>query len=170
MALLQLPPDEAWALGELLRRPAGAEEFRRAQALVWLHQGRSALDVAELLGVRRQTIYNWVERFEARRGLDLQARLCDAPRGGRPLTAQGVIDPLIEAVIDHDPRRYGYRATSWTATLLCRYLEESHGRVTSERSVRRVLAQLDLRWKRPRHALANRSPTWRQAKGGSNAA
>lgn len=170
MALLQLPPDEARALGELLRHSPPAEELRRAQALLWLHQGRTALDVAELLGVRRQTVYNWVERFDERRGLDLHARLRDAPRGGRPPTAQGVIDPLLEAVIDRDPRRYGYRATSWTAALLRRYLEEAHGLETSQRSVSRVLARLGLRWKRPRHALANRSATWRQSKGGSNAA
>src|SRR5947209_7384321 len=100
MALFQLPPDEAWALGELLRHSPPAEELCRAQALLWLHQGRTALDVAALLDVRRQTVYNWVERFDERRGLDLQARLRDAPRNGRPPTAQGIIDPLIEAVID----------------------------------------------------------------------
>jgi transposase len=54
--------------------------------------------------------------------------------------------------------------------LLRRYLWEAHGLETSPRSIGRALARLGLRWKRPRHELANRSPTWRQAKGGSNAA
>lgn len=170
MTLIQLLPGEVQSLHELLHQRPAAEELSRAQALLWLQQGRSALEVAELLGVRRQTVYNWVRRFTERRGQDLHQRLQDAPRDGRPPTAQGIIDPLIEAVFDHDPRRYGYRATVWTTTLLCRYLREVHGLEPSPRSVGRALARLGLRWKRPRHELANRSPTWRQAKGGSNAA
>jgi transposase len=170
MALIRLSSGDAQALDELLRQTPPAEELFRAQALLWLHQGRSALEVAELLGVRRQTVYNWVERFEERQGLDLRQRLQDAPRGGRPPTAQGIIDPLLQAALDHDPRYYGYRATVWTAPLLRQHLQEAHGLETSRRSVSRALARLGLRWKRPRHALANRAPTWRQAKGGSNAA
>jgi transposase len=170
MVLLQLPPDETRALHELLRHTPSAEELRRVQALLRLHQGRPALEVADLLGVRRQTVHNWVQRFQQRQGLDLHQRLRDAPRSGRPPTAQGVIDPLIEAVIDHDPRRYGYRATSWTAPLLRSYLQDVQGVATSQRSVSRILADLGIRWKRPRHELALRSPTWRQSKGGSSAA
>ena len=41
------------------------------------------------------------------------------------------ICPLIDAVIDDDPRDYGYRATVWTAPLLQRSLEEAHGIETS---------------------------------------
>ena len=52
--------------------------------------------------------------------------MLDAPRSGRPPTALGIIDPLIEAVIEADPRDYGYHATGWTAPLLQRYLEEVH--------------------------------------------
>jgi transposase len=170
MAIIQLPPDETRALQELLRHKPSAVAIRRIQALLWLQQGRSAPEVAQLLGVRRQTVYNWVRCFQQRQGLDLHQRLQDAPRSGRPPTAQGVIDPLLEEAIDQPPRRYGYRATTWTAPLLVVYLEEVHGVATSQRSVSRVLARLGIRWKRPRHQLANRSPTWRQAKGGSNAA
>jgi transposase len=170
MFSLRLRPNQARALTGLLRSTGSAEELRRAQALVWLHHGRPVNHVADLLRTSRQTVYNWVARFHERCGLPLPARLRDAPRPGRPPTARGVIDPLIEAVIDHDPRRYGYRATAWTTALLRRYLEDAHGLGTSRRSVSRALTRLGLRWKRPRHDLANRSPTWRQAKGGSNAA
>jgi transposase len=51
-----------------------------------------------------------------------------------------------------------------------RYLEDHHEVKVSRQTVRRALARLDLRWKRPRHQLARRSDTWRQSKGGSNAA
>jgi len=45
-------------------------------------------------------------------------RLSDAARSGRPPTALEIIDPLIELVIDLDPRLLDYNSTVWTADLL----------------------------------------------------
>ena len=143
-----------------------AKERCRAQALLWLAEGQSPEEVAELLRVTRQTIYNWVDRFRAREGLDLRARLLDAPRTGRPPTALGIIDPLIAEVIDKDPRESGYRSTTWTAALLRQDLKRAHGIEISRKSVGLAIARLRIRWKRPRHQLALRPETWRQSKGG----
>ncbi len=143
-----------------------AKERSRAQALLWLAEGEPVEQVAELLQVSRQTVYNWVERFRQREGLDLRARLLDAPRPGRPPTALGVIDPVIEAVIDQDPRELGYHSTVWTATLLLQHLKRDHGIEVSRKSIGLALTRLGIRWKRPRHQLALRPETWRQSKGG----
>jgi transposase len=170
MAPFQLHPWERRRLLQLLERTHDATQLRRAQGLLWLHDGQSVTAVADLLLVSRQTVYNWVESFRDRSDLDVADRLLDAPRSGRPATALGIIDPLIDAVIDDDPRDYGYRATVWTAPLLQRYLEAVHGIETSPKSVRRAIARLAIRWKRPRHRLGLRPETWRQAKGGSKTA
>jgi transposase len=170
MAPIQLHPWERRRLLQLLDQTHDATQLRRAQGLLWLHDGQPITVVADLLLVSRQTVYNWVESFRDRTDLDVADRLLDAPRSGRPATALGIIDPLIDAVIDGDPRDYGYRATVWTAPLLQRYLEEVHGIETSRKSVRRAIARLDIRWKRPRHRLGLRPQTWRQAKGGSRMA
>jgi transposase len=166
MTLLTLTKRERIALEDVLAHAATAREHSRAQALGWLATGASVEEVAERLAVSRRTVYNWVHHFEQRADLELSDRLADAPRSGRPPTALGIIDPWIEEVIDQDPRSFGYRSTVWTAPLLQRYLEDSHGIQVSRQSVSRAIARLDLRWKRPRHALANRPDTWRQAKGG----
>jgi transposase len=142
-----------------------AKEWCRAQALLWLADGQSADEVAELLHVSRQSVYNWADRFRQREGLDLRARLQDAPRSGRPPTALGIIDPLIAGVIDVDPRELGYRSTNWTAALLVRYRKRTHGIEVSRRSVGLAIDRLGIRWKRPRHELALRPETWRQSKG-----
>jgi transposase len=126
--------------------------------------------VADRLSVTRQTVYNWASRFQERETLAVEARLAAAVRCGRPGTAQGVIDPLIDEVIDLDPRAFGYRSTVWTAMLLVHYLRHGHGLVGSDDSVRLAIRRLRIRWKRPRHQLALRPNTWRQANGGSNAA
>ena len=153
-------------LDHLMTHTPLAKERSRAQALLWLAEGESVEQVAELLQVSRQTVYNWVERFRQREGLDLRARLLDAPRPGRPPTALGVIDSLIEAVIDQDPRELGYHSTVWTATLLLQHLKRAHGIEVSRKSISLALARLGIRWKRPRHQLALRPETWRQSKGG----
>jgi transposase len=97
-------------------------------------------------------------------------RLADAHRSGRPVSAKGIIDPLIDAVIDSDPRDYSYNSTVWTAPLLRRYLSQHHQQEVSVRSISYALERLGINWKHPRHTLGRRDPHWRQAKGGSNAA
>jgi transposase len=152
-------------LRELIAANPQTPVLRRAQALLWLAQGDSPYEVAERLRVSRQTLYNWARRFHDRGGRELRGRLADAPRSGRPCTAQGVIEPFLDAVIEDDPRDWGYRATVWTAPLLQRYLGEVQGITVARRSVGAALDRLGLRWKRPRHRLALRPATWRQAKG-----
>jgi transposase len=142
------------------------KELLRAQALLWLDEGDAVEEVAQRLLVSRQTVYNWVLRFQLRSDQDLLARLQDAHREGRPPTALGIIDPLVAEVIDTDPRLYGYRHTIWTAPLLRHYLQQVHGISICRKSVSLAIARLGLRWKRPRHVLARRPDTWRYAKGG----
>jgi transposase len=166
MTLITLTPKERQALEALAAQTAQARDLRRAQALLWLEQGEAVQAIADRLGVSRQTLYNWVTRFESRRTLGLAARLADAPRSGRPRTAYGVIDPLIDEVIERDPREFEYRSTAWTAPLLVEYLQDTHEIEVSCDSVRFAIRRLDIRWKRPRHTLALRAATWRQAKGG----
>lgn len=143
-----------------------ADELRRAQALLWLDDGESAQEVAQRLGITRQSVYNWTTRFEMRSNLNMSARLLDDPRSGRPRTACGVIDPIIVQIIQSDPGEFGFRSTVWTAPLLKQYLLEERDIVVSRQSVSLAIKRLEIRWKRPRHNLALRSTTWRQAKGG----
>jgi transposase len=170
MASFHLSDHERRELQGLLSSGSLAKDYCRVQALLWLAAGEPVDRIACVLGVGRRTVYYWAERFEARRGLDLLARLADGPRSGRPPTAAGIIDPLIAAVIDQDPRQWGYRSTGWTSALLRQYLEEVHHLTVSRRSISRALDRLGIRWKRPRHQLALRPDTWRQSKGGSNEA
>lgn len=153
---------------EVAKHAAEAKVLRRAQALLWREEGESTREVAQRLGVSQRTIFNWSARFEERHGQEMLQRFADGPRSGRPRTAREIIDPLLDPLLDQDPRERGYRATVWTAPLLQHYLEAEQGITVSRQSV--SLALLRIRWKRPRYHLALRSPTWRQAKGGSSGA
>lgn len=153
-------------LQALITHPHDARQTVRAYAVLWLDDGESVSEIAARLGVTRQTVYNWLSRFHSRSEFTFTDRLNDAPRAGRPCTAMGVIDSLIEEVIERDPRELAYRSTVWTAPLLVEYLRDEHQVMVSDDSVRSAISRLGIRWKRPRHHLALRPATWRQAKGG----
>lgn len=169
MTFFALSQKERGSLEQVVRNTADARSLRRTQALLWLDGGESATEVADWLCVSRSVIYKWVSQFQDRSELDTWARISDGARSGRPRTAHGIIDPLIDEIIDLDPRDLGYRSTVWTAPLLWQYLVEFHQIRVSIQSVRLAIKRLGICWKRPRHVLSQRSETWRQAKGGSNA-
>ena len=166
MSQFSLTHRERGLLEALVAQTTDATVLRRAQALLWVASGDSVSDVAQRLCVTRQAIYKWLRRFEQSSIADLALRLQAAPRSGRPSTVKGVIEPLLDEVIDHDPRLFGLNSTVWTASLLAQYLHTEHTLCVSVSSVRQALVRLDITWKRPRHTLSLRSPTWRQAKGG----
>jgi transposase len=168
MTLFALSYRERVALGGRAAHTEDAKVFCRANALLWLDDGESAEEVAERLRVSRQTVYNWATRFQRRGELDISARVADGPRRGRPRTAHGIIDPLIEEALDQNPEDFGYNSTIWTAPLLAHYLLEECGIEVSCDSVSLAIRRLRVRWKRPRHHLVLCPDTWRQAKGGLN--
>jgi transposase len=166
MTHFKLSRKERKELEWLIAHTHDARLLQRAQAVLWFVMGESVEAIALRLLVSRQSVYNWFDRFQERDSLPLATRLADAERRGRPRTAAGIIDPLIDAVIDTDPRALGYRSTVWTAALLQAYLSAEHQIEVSSKSVSFAIARLQIRWKRPRHRLALRPETWRQAKGG----
>jgi transposase len=170
MTLPILSPRERSELEYLASHEPLAKPRCRAQALLWLDEGATVEQIADLLRVSRRTVYYWVERFQDRNQLDFRQRLDDAPRPGRPRTADHGVDPWIAEIMDTDPRILGYHQTVWTAPLLVRYLRDHHEVEVARTTVSRAIARLGIRWKRPRHQLSRRPDTWRQSKGGSNAA
>ncbi len=164
--IINLDSSERLLLENAAQHSNDPRSLRRAQALIWLADGASVEEVADRLRVTPRTIYHWVTRFCSRSAQDLCRRLADAPRQGRPASADGIIDDLIDEAIETDPRLLGYNSTFWTAELLRHYLRQGYGIEVSLRSVSYAIERLHLRWKRPRHDLARTPRTWRQAKGG----
>lgn len=170
MAVVTFSTETYQRVFEIAQTTRDVRVLKRAQALLWLSDGDTVDEVAERLQVSVRTVYRWVDYFMARRHQPVAQWLSDAPRSGRPAQISERIEPLIERLIADGPQDYGYQAAVWTAPLLQAHLHQVHHLTASARSINRTLARLGLRWKRPRHSLARRSPTWRQAKGGFNVA
>jgi transposase len=168
VATIELTDVERNDLQIRARTGSDAREVRRAQSLLWLAQGEAVGEVAERLGISRQTVYNWVERYRDQRGRGLTIQLADGERPGRPAEKRRAIESVIEVLLNSDPRDRGYSSAVWSSEMLRREVEKQAGVKLSGKTMRRVLRGRGYRYKRPRHVLSRRSPTWRQAKGGSS--
>jgi len=150
MSELKLTASERRQLREELRRTHDARLHRRLLALQEYDRGASASEVAELLGVSCQSIYNWIARFRERRHV---AALSDAPHPGRPARAGQAMETLLRTLLMLSPERFGYHATFWTVPLLQDQLRQNMGEHYSDDTIRRSLHRIGYVWKRPRYVL-----------------
>lgn len=105
---LKLTDDEASELRGWARRPTTAQSHSlRARIILACAQGDSNGDVADDLGVTRQTVGKWRQRF-VEKGLD---GLTDAPRPGTPRT---IADEDVERVIAKTLEQPPQDATQWS--------------------------------------------------------
>ena len=140
-----------------LRRLARLENDGRVAcrllALASALDGMSRAAAAEQAGMDRQTLRDWVVRFN-QAGVE---GLCDRPRSGRPgFLSEGQLASLKAWVLrgpdpEHDSR------SAWTAQDLCRLVEARFGVAYSEHGRLRLLHDLDLSWQkaRPVHPQAD---------------
>ena len=113
MIFVALTDQERRLLEDLIARAALSNEARRARALLWLDEGENPKAVAIRLGASRQTVYNWASRFKRRsRECDIQTRLADGKRSGRPPKLSANIDSLIVSALDRPPHEFGYRGSA----------------------------------------------------------
>jgi transposase len=126
--------------------------YRRAAALMAIHQGWSVGAVADLLGVARQSIYNWIAAYGTKpEGVDLN----DAPRPGRPVSWTEELDAFLEGAFNCSPRSFGYSADHWTAGMLKNHVAFSLRKSFSDETLRRRLRQLGYVWKGGRYQRVN---------------
>lgn len=166
MTIVELSNKERKLLEEIAKSTTDAAQLRRTQAIILLNEGIDIDDIEQLLFVSRKTIYKWAKQYQERVDKRIIDRVSEGIRSGRPGVIAEIIDPLIEEIIMTNPQEFGYNATIWTAPLLKHHFQEVHQISVSENSIRLSIERLKIRWKRPRHQLALRPKTWRQAKGG----
>jgi transposase len=154
-------------LARALARATDLRFFRRVQAVLLVARGFAIPEAAGITGAKPNAVYRWLRLYLRTHQPD---RLRDAPRCGRPLTADRITDARILREFRRDPLRLGYNTTGWTVALLAKHLGCRYGCAISPRTLRRRLRDLGLRWKRPRYVYADKDPHRAQKKGGLSAA
>jgi transposase len=142
-----------WQRSQLRRQLTGARDarlYRRTLAVLEFDRGRSVANLAEMLGVARQSIYNWVAAYTTAHDPTV---LADAERSGRPPLLTEDIEGRLRQLLDCSPQDLDYPATTWTVPLLQEQLQRETGQRPSDDTIRRKLHRLDYVWKRPRYIL-----------------
>jgi transposase len=150
MSRLKLTHWQRRRLHQQLKSTSDARTYRRTLAVLELDRGRSAADIAAMLGVTRQSVHNWAAAF-AHEPDPLTLR--DEDRSGRPALLAEQTDGLLPSLMGRSPQDLGYPHTDWTVPLLQQQLEKDLGLRPSDETVRRGLRRLGYVWKRPRYVL-----------------
>jgi transposase len=146
-----IPAEE---LRRLARQETNGRVACRLLALGNVLDGMSREDAAGRAGMDRQTLRDWVIRFNAE-GVE---GLRDRPKSGRPTWLDDGQLATLKALVlrGPDPERDG--VSTWRAKDLCRMVEERFGVSYTENGLLRVLHELGLSWQkaRPIHPEADR--------------
>jgi transposase len=155
-----------------LRAAAGrsrdAAAARRMLALALVLEGRTRTDAARLAGMDRQTLRDWVHRYNAE-GLD---GLKNRPERGKPerkLTSEQ--EALVAEWVRQGPQLAEHKVIRWRLTDLRDEIARKFGVQLHERSIGKLMARLNFTRVsvRPRHpeqdaaaqeAHKKTSPTW----------
>lgn len=148
---IKLSTEQQACLQTVLKSSSNVHVYRRAAALLAMHEGRSVTEVATFLGVTRQSIYNWLLTY-VQAGQSVE--LTDAPRAGRPSLWAEDWDALLQETLRRLPAELGYDVQFWNAGVLQDYLASHLGRRISGETLRRQLRRLGYVWKRGRYVLS----------------
>jgi transposase len=119
-------------------------------AVLEYSQGGSVAQVARLLRVTRQSVYNWIDAYA--QGHD-PAALVDAERSGRPRWWTPQRRRRFRTLLGRAPDQLGYFAVNWTVPLLQEEMERRTGQGLSADTIHRELDRLGYVWKRGRYVL-----------------
>ena len=137
------------------RQERGVRNWRRYQAIRLLARGQTPVEVAEAVGCRVSSVYNWVAAWKHRGN----AGLHEDHHGGHTWLLDAAGQRELETLLGTDPHERGEQATEWTVPLLLTHLSQASYAV-SEHTLRRTLHRLGWRWKRPRYELGRPDPAY----------
>lgn len=140
---------DAAELRRLAKRSRHNRQTRRLLALAAVYDGRSRADAAQAGGMDRQTLRDWVRRFNAEGPEGLK----DRPRPGRQRRLSAAQMKDLAEIVETGPDPASDGVVRWRRIDLKRVIEERFGVVYSERAISDLLARLSFSYmsSRPQH-------------------
>src|SRR5215211_3719933 len=145
MSSERFTPAQMQQLEHQLMQTDDVRLYRRTLALLMWGRGVSVTEIATLLQVHRQSVYNWLASYTTTSD---PACLRDAVRSGRPPRWTGETEALLADTIAVPPDQLGDLAVNWTVPLLQDHLERESSTRFSDDTIRRALHHLGYVWKR----------------------
>ena len=147
---VQLRDDyDAGSLRDLAKRSRDPRQIRRLLALAAVYDGMSRADAAKVGGMDRQTLRDWVHRFNAAGPEGVRNRA----GAGRPRRLTEVQMRELAEIVETGPDPVTDGVVRWRRIDLKRVIEERFGVIYSERAVSDLLGRLSFSYisARPQH-------------------
>ena len=147
---VQLRDDyDAGSLRDLAKRSRDPRQIRRLLALAAVYDGMSRADAAKVGGMDRQTLRDWVHRFNAAGPEGVRNRA----GAGRPRQLTEVQMRELAEIVETGPDPVTDGVVRWRRIDLKRVIEERFGVIYSERAVSDLLGRLSFSYisARPQH-------------------
>jgi transposase len=129
--------------------------LRRIAVRAVEEKGHSPEVIAEIFGIGRSSVYDWLRRYRAAGEAALDTR--SAPGAPRTITA-GLRWWLRKTVLRSTPVDHGYDTVLWTRKILVELLEKRFGVRVAESTVGLHLRALDLSYQQPCYRAAEQKP------------
>lgn len=150
--VIPVTPEQQDAIASLLRQATLPPRVReRLEMVKAASLGADWEEIAAWSGRTVRTVRHWLNQFVAG-GI---ATLADAPRPGRPPTADAVYHATLDDLVDRAPRTLGLPFDAWTSARLSAALAAMTGVQITPGWMRVLLAQHRLRCGGPKHTLAH---------------
>ena len=130
------------------RRTDDSDQARRLLALALVVEGSTRTAAARSAGMDRQTLRDWVIRYNAE-GIE---GLRDRPRAGRPCRLDEGRQAALKALVLRGPKLERDGCVAWRVRDLRDLVERRFGVGYSETGMLRLLHGLDLSWQKARPA------------------
>lgn len=142
---LQLTSAERRLIRRRLRHPKDSAPYRRAFALLQVAQGQSLAAVAGLVGVSRQTVFNWVKTFRCSPSPE---SFLDHASVARTSGWTDELQSLLRTTLEQSPEEFDYDRDHWTVSLLQVHLYWRSGHWVSKDTIRHQLHRIGCAEKR----------------------
>ncbi len=160
MLYVREPTDEEYKELHRMTRQEIGRVSQRAQMVLLSARGQTVPEIGRLFETSRVTVRFWLRRFD----VDGPAGLYDEPRTGRPRKIGWDVAAAVVELVEDDPRQAGYLASVWTVAMLRLALVCQYGWTLGLSSVRRLLHDLGLAWRRPRLTMPDKRDPNKAAK------
>lgn len=141
---------EVACLEKLLKQEARRRIRERLQAILWIHVGEYAQDVAKKIGRSRQAVASYVAYFNDK-GLKGLLEIGRGPGRKASLNIRQ-IEQLLDW-IKVGPRALGYSFNLWDCKRLAHHIHKEWGITLSDERLRQILHESGAKVLRPKHKL-----------------
>jgi transposase len=156
---ISLYPEQEAQLRRELKLNSSVGTYRRAAALLAVHNGSTVIQVAELLGVPRRTVYGWIASYRnVRSGSTVANEVVKEKRLGRPTVWTPDMRASLGRALEVSPQQFGHEAGYWSVSLLREQLAADTGKWITHASIRHKLKSMGYVRKRYRFIIGPSLP------------